>query len=353
MKRTDLEAMRFQLRRDSLKWDGAHHKALAQRTSAAPRREGQTVQGSSLVARYASFVKLPHTLFALPFAGVGAVLASYTHPQNVTLGKAFWILLAFTAARFAAMGFNRIADRQYDALNPRTQMRELPTGKLSMLQAAGAVAVAAIIFVLSAFQLNTLCGLLAPVALAWTFFYSYTKRFNASSHWVLGLALGIAPVGAYLAVAGQWSPHAWALPLLALAVMLWVAGFDIVYALQDIEVDRAQGLHSIPAHHGVRRSLLVARVMHGLSVLCFLAIALLRAFPVGWLFFLAVTFMAGLLYYEHSVVTPRKRTDLPDQPSHPELAPDIKRIDRAFFRVNVLVSTSFFVLALLDRVLLA
>jgi 4-hydroxybenzoate polyprenyltransferase len=308
---------------------------------AAPR-EGQTFGGQSLLARYASFVKLPHTLFALPFAGVGAVLASYEHPQNITLAAAGWILLAFTAARFAAMGFNRIVDRQYDQLNPRTRTRELPAGRLTLVQATAAVIVASALFVFSAFQLNSLCGWLAPVALLWTFFYSYTKRFTAISHWVLGLSLGIAPVGAYLAVAGQWTQPAWALPLLACAVMFWVAGFDIVYAIQDIDFDRAHALHSVPARLGLSRALIVARVLHGLSVSCFLSIALLRVFPSGWLFTAAVGLMAGLLLYEHTVVRPRD-----NQP------PDIKRIDRAFFRINIVVSGSFFLLTLLDRLLLA
>ncbi|MGH7461170.1 MAG: UbiA family prenyltransferase, partial [Longimicrobiales bacterium] len=152
------------------------------------------MKGPSLAARYASFVRLPHTLFALPFAGVGAILASYGQPQNLTVARTLWIVVAFTAARFAAMGFNRIVDRQFDAVNPRTQLRELPSGRLSLLQAAGAVAVAVVVFVFAAFRLNALCGWLSPLALAWTFFYSYTKRLTYWSHWVLGLALGIAPV---------------------------------------------------------------------------------------------------------------------------------------------------------------
>src|SRR5687768_3086691 len=258
------------------------------RTTKPLRREGQTFGGESLAARYASFVKLPHTLFALPFAGVGAVLGSYTHPENVTFRNAVWIVVAFTAARFAAMGFNRIVDRTYDALNARTQQRELPSGRLSLSQATLAVAIASIIFVFAAFQLNRLCGWLAPIALAWTFFYSYTKRFTSISHWVLGLSLGIAPVGAYLAVAGRWSNPVWALPLLAAAVMLWVAGFDIVYSLQDIEFDREQKLHSIPARVGTSKALLIARGAHALSVVCFLVLLLLRAFPVGGLFAVAV-----------------------------------------------------------------
>jgi 4-hydroxybenzoate polyprenyltransferase len=313
----------------------------AHATAASPR-EGQTFKGTSLAARYASFVKLPHTLFALPFAGVGAVLASYQFPERITVSNVLWIVLAFTAARFAAMGFNRIIDRRHDALNPRTSQRELPTGKLTLIQAIAAVAVAAVVFVYSAFQLNTLCGVLAPLALIWTFFYSYTKRFTSYAHWVLGLSLGIAPVGAYLAVAGRWSDPAWALPLLAAGVMFWVAGFDIVYALQDIEFDREQQLHSIPARVGMPKALVIARAGHALSVICFVTLLLLRPFPVNWLFAAATGLMAGLLYYEHLVVRPVAGSGL-----------DLKRIDRAFFRINVLVSSSFFILVLLDRLLLA
>lgn len=308
---------------------------------AAPR-EGQTFQGDSLAARYASFVKLPHTLFALPFAGVGATLASYRYPQNITIINLIWIVIAFTAARFAAMGFNRMVDRAHDAANPRTRMRELPAGRLSLSQARGAVLAASLVFVVAAFQLNSLCGWLAPLALAWTFFYSYTKRFTSWSHWVLGLSLGIAPVGAYLAIAGEWSRPAWALVLLAAAVMLWVAGFDIVYALQDLDFDRKRGLHSVPARLGLEKSLVAARGMHLLSVACFGAIAFLRPFAVSWLFALAVGLMGGLLYYEHVVVKPKANQPL-----------DLKRIDRAFFRINILVSISFFLLTLLDRLLLA
>jgi 4-hydroxybenzoate polyprenyltransferase len=326
---------------------------LRQLITSAPATEGPARSAILWAAVYANFVRLPHTLFALPFAGVGALLASYTYPENITVARALWIVLAFTAARFAAMGFNRIVDRNFDALNPRTHLRELPAGRLSLLQATVAVVVAAIVFIFAAFRLNPLCGWLAPFALAWTFFYSYTKRFTAGAHWVLGLSLGIAPVGAYLAIAGQWSDPGLALLLLAVAVTLWVAGFDIVYALQDIDVDRAQGLHSVPARLGVRKSLLVARRMHLFSVIAFLAIVLLRMFPVGWFFFAAVMLMAGLLHYEHTLVAPHRRADLADQPAHPELAPDVKQIDRAFFRVNVLVSISFFLLTLLDRLLLA
>ena len=304
----------------------------------ALKREGQTFAGTSLLSRYASFVKLPHTLFALPFAGVGALLASYTHAHRVQPISILWIVLAFTAARFAAMGFNRIVDRTHDARNPRTQMRELPAGKLTVKQAVTAVVVASLLFVASAWQLNDLCGWLAPVALAWIFFYSYTKRFTNLSHIVLGTSLGIAPVGAYLAITGEWSQPWWALPVLAAAVMLWVAGFDIVYAIQDIEFDRAHKLHSMPARLGAQKSLLLARGLHMASVATFLAILIFQIFPVGWFYAIAVGFMGGLLMYEHLVVSGGKL--------------DLPRIDRAFFKVNVIVSTSFFVLTLLDRLLL-
>lgn len=298
-------------------------------------REGQTFQGESLLARYASFVKLPHTLFALPFAGVGALLASYSYPQRVNATAILWIVLAFTAARFAAMGFNRIADRVYDARNPRTKMRELPAGKLTLTQAVAAVIVAGVVFVTVAWQLNALCGWLSLPALCWVLFYSYTKRFTSFSHYVLGLSLAIAPVGAYLAIAGEWSHPVGALLVLAAAVMLWVAGFDIVYAIQDIDFDRAHQLHSVPARLGVRKSLLLARAMHMGSVVAFVAIIAFALFPVGIFFAVGVGIMGGLLVVEHRIA----RGPL-----------DMKRVDRAFFQLNVLVSTSFFTFTLLDRI---
>ena len=298
-------------------------------------REGQTFAGESLLARYASFVKLPHTLFALPFAGVGALLASYTYADRLNLLAIVWIVLAFTAARFAAMGFNRIVDRAHDARNPRTRLRELPAGKLTLAQATVAVASAAVLFVFVAWQLNPLCGWLSPVALVWGFLYSYTKRFTSFSHYVLGLSLAMAPVGAYLAVAGQWSRPAIALVVLAVAVMLWVAGFDVVYAIQDIDFDRQNRLHSTPAKLGARKALLRARVLHMGSVAAFVAIAAFALFPVGMIYAVGVGIMGGLLVSEHRIV----REPL-----------DMKQIDRAFFQLNVLVSTSFFFCTLLDRI---
>ena len=304
--------------------------------------EGQTFQGGSLASRYASFVKLPHTLFALPFAGVGALLASYEYADRINLSMILWILIAFTAARFAAMGFNRIADRHHDARNPRTQMRELPSGKLSIAQAWMAVVFASALFVFASFRLNSLCGWLSPVALAWVFFYSYTKRFTSFAHLVLGLSLGIAPVGAYLAISGEWSEPASALVLIAAGVMCWVAGFDVIYALQDLEFDRQHKLHSIPTRVGPDGALRVARALHLLSVAAFAAVIGLQLFPVGWLYSLGLGVMVGLLFYEHRLLAGTRFDQL-----------DLKTIDKAFFRVNVMVSTSFFVCTLLDRLLLA
>jgi 4-hydroxybenzoate polyprenyltransferase len=305
-------------------------------------REGQTYGGGSLASRYASLVKLPHTLFALPFAGVGALLASYTFLENVTVSAVLWIVVAFTAARFAAMGFNRIVDRKYDALNPRTMMRELPAGTLTMTQAVAAVIVASGLFIFASWQLNPLCGVLSPVALAWVFFYSYTKRFTSLAHSVLGLALGIAPVGAYLAISGTWVQPWYGLVILAASVMCWVSGFDIVYALQDVDFDRQHKLHSIPARFGMRRSLIIARALHIGAVAGFLAIAVFQLFPVRWLYAVAVGLMAGLLMYEHVLVSKLNASKL-----------DLRTVDRAFFKLNVLVSTSFFALTLLDRLMLA
>ena len=306
--------------------------------TAGPGREGQTIGGDSLLARYASLVKLPHTLFALPFAGIGAVLASRTHIDRMTPGTLFWIVLAFAAARFAAMGFNRIVDRHFDAENPRTRMRELPAGRLSVTQAVAAVATAALLFVFAAFRLNPLCGLLSPVALVWVLFYSYTKRFTQWAHPVLGLALGIAPVGGYLAVSGAWSEPWLALVVLAGAVTFWVAGFDIIYALQDIEYDRARGLHSVAARHGPQRAIRIARTFHVIAVALFAALGIFDLFPVGRIYAAGVVVMAGLLVYENRVAGAAGAT------------PDLRLIDRAFFRTNVVVSLSLFAFTLADRI---
>ena len=293
--------------------------------------EGQHITGRGRLVDYSNLVKLPHTLFAMPFALVGATLASYRFPITVT--QVLLILTAFTAARFAAMGFNRIVDRAIDARNPRTKMREIPAGKLSVRQATLSVTLASVVFFVCAGLLNTLCLELAPFALGWVFFYSYTKRFTRFAHLVLGFALAIAPVGAYLAVAGEWSRPAGALVALAGAVLCWVAGFDILYSLQDIEFDRSQGLHSIPAALGPRGALIASRVLHVASAALFALLGLLLP-PLGALYFVGVGVIAGMLVYEQSLV----RSD------------DFSRIDAAFFNVNGAISVIFFVIVVLERI---
>jgi 4-hydroxybenzoate polyprenyltransferase len=296
-----------------------------------PQREGQTFAGPSAAARWASFVKLPHTVFALPFALTGVVLASrITMP---TVGQIGWVVLAFTAARFAAMAFNRIIDRDVDAINPRTKMREIPSGALPVGQAKVSVVVAGLLFIVASWMLNPLCGMLSPVALGWVLFYSYCKRFTRWSHLVLGLGLGIAPVGGFLAVTGAWSDPVWMLPVLAAAVMTWSGGFDILYALQDVAFDRANRLHSLPAALGAPRALMVARALHVGTVLLLALVGWATA--GGPLYALGVAVVAVLLLYEHSLVKPD----------------DLSKLDAAFFTMNGIISISFFTCVLLERVL--
>jgi 4-hydroxybenzoate polyprenyltransferase len=293
------------------------------------QREGQTFGGSSHLVRYVNFVKLPHTVFALPFALVGATLASFT--RGVTLATIGWIVLAFTAARFAAMGFNRIVDRKIDARNPRTATREIPSGSIGVREATVAVLVASAVFVVAAWQLNPLCAVLSPVALGWVLWYSYTKRFTHWSHVVLGVGLAIAPVGGYLAVAGEWSTPWWMLIALAIGVSSWTAGFDILYALQDEEFDRAERLHSVPVVFGRRGALAIARGLHVLTIAALAAAG--TAVPVGWLYALGVGVAAALLLYEHSLV----RGD------------DLSKLDAAFFTMNGVISLTFFGFVLAER----
>jgi len=296
------------------------------------RLEGQHIAGRGRLADYANLVKLPHTVFAMPFALVGATLASYRYPVQAL--DVLLILVAFTAARFAAMGFNRIVDRRIDARNPRTQMREIPAGKLSVGEAAASVVIAAIVFFVCAALLNRLCLYLAPFALGWILFYSYTKRFTRYAHLVLGFALAIAPVGAYLAIAGEWSRPAGALLVLAGGVLCWVAGFDILYSLQDIDFDRSQGLHSIPAAMGARGALAFSRVLHFLSAAQFIALgALLPELGIGY--FIGAAVIAGMLVYEQSLVK----------------ADDLSKIDAAFFTLNGIISVLFFLIVLGERLL--
>jgi 4-hydroxybenzoate polyprenyltransferase len=294
-------------------------------------REGQTFVGQSLLLRHANLVRLPHTLFALPFALVGVVLASYVAP--VTWRAVLWVVVAFTAARFAAMGFNRIVDREIDARNPRTRMREIPSGKMSVREASVAVALASVVFFVAAWQLNSLCLMLAPLALVWVLFYSYTKRFTRWSHIVLGIGLSIAPVGGYLAITGHWSNPWWMLVALAVAVASWVAGFDILYALQDVAFDRENGLYSVPSTYGEANALGVARMLHFTTVAA-LALAGFGA-GAGMVYFAGVIVAAALLLYEHSLV----KVD------------DFSRLDAAFFTMNGVISIVFLGFVFTERLL--
>ena len=298
-------------------------------------QDGQLLQGQSLVVRLANFVKLPHTVFAMPFALVGVVFASVS--SDITLPMIGWTVLAFTAARFAAMGFNRIVDRDVDAINPRTKMREIPSGTLTVNQAKVSVLIASLLFFLASSQLNRLCLMLSPVALVWVLGYSYTKRFTRWSHLWLGLGLSIAPVGGYLAVAGHWSTPWWLLCALAMAVVTWSSGFDIIYALQDAEFDRTNGLRSIPSSIGVVNSIRLARALHITAIIC-LSLVALGVSQLGdgirpafvWV---GVMLAALLLLWEHRLVH----------------ANDLSRINAAFFTMNGIISLSFFACILVAR----
>jgi len=301
--------------------------------SDARAREGQTFAGSSRWVTYVNFVKLPHTVFAMPFALVGVVLASYDAP--VKWVDVLWVVVAFTAARFAAMGFNRIVDREFDAKNPRTRMRELPAGSLRLSEAIGSVLVASAIFVAASWALNPLCLWLSPVALGWVFFYSYTKRFTRWSHLVLGVGMSIAPVGGYLAVTGRWSHPWWMLIVLSLAVTAWGGGFDVLYALQDLEFDRESRLFSLPVAIGEERAFVVSRTLHCLAVLMLALVGAARFTHsgAGSLYAVGVLVAAALLFYEHTLV----------RPGH------IEKLDAAFFTMNGIISMAFFAFVLAER----
>ena len=294
-------------------------------------REGQTLRGQGVLLRHANLVRLPHTIFALPFALVGVVLASYVAP--ITLSDVVWVVIAFTTARFAAMGFNRIVDREIDARNPRTLSREIPSGAMSVREATVAVTIASLVFFIAAWQLNTLCLVLAPIALAWVLAYSYTKRFTRWSHLVLGIGLSIAPVGGYIAISGHWSDPWWMLIALAIAVATWVGGFDILYALQDASFDRENGLYSVPSTFGEANALNIARVLH-LTTVAALAIAGIGA-GAGVLYYVGVVVAAALLLYEHSLVK----------------ADDFSRLDAAFFTMNGVISIVFLGFVFTERLL--
>jgi 4-hydroxybenzoate polyprenyltransferase len=291
--------------------------------------EGQTLTGESLLVRYINFVKLPHTLFALPFALLGLLEGS--KEAAVSWRTVVVVVIAFSSARWVAMGFNRIVDRHLDARNPRTMNRELPRGSLTVRQAWASVVIAGSLFVLTSGMLNRLCLYLSPLALVWIMLYSLSKRFTWWPHLWLGLSLAIAPVGGYLAVTGRWSEPWWVLVAITVAVASWVAGFDIFYALPDAAFDQREGLHSAVVRLGERNSILLAKLLHGITIPALLVFGWGAGFG-GW-FFGGVVVAAGILAYEHQLVKPG----------------DLSRLDAAFFTMNGVMSVTVFAFALLDR----
>lgn len=248
------------------------------------------------LATYLSFVRVSHTMFALPFALVGVLLASRHHP--VGWAQIGWIVVAMVGARSAAMGFNRLVDARFDAQNPRTAMRELPRGALSTGEAILFVVVSASVFMYAAWRLGPLCAALAPLALAIVFWYSLAKRYTTYTQLFLGLAMAVAPVGGWLAGGGRGGWEPW---LLGVAIGLWVGGFDVLYGFQDLDFDRAHGLRSIPARFGVTGALWISRAMHVGTIACMLLLA--AVVPLGPIYLGGVALVAALLIYEQSLVS--------------------------------------------------
>ena len=265
-------------------------------------------------------IKFEHSVFALPFALVGALLAARAGGGLPTWRQILWIVVAMVGARSAAMTMNRIADVEYDRRNPRTAKRALPAGELSLGFAWAFTALASAVLVIAAWQLNRLALELSPVALAILFFYSYTKRFTSWSHFVLGFCLGISPAAAWIAIRGSLDAR---MLILCAAVTLWVGGFDVLYACQDVEFDRAAGLHSIPKKLGIAKALLFARAMH--VVMIALLAWLAWSFHLAWPAWAGIAVVAALLAYEHSLVKPN----------------DLSKMNAAFFAVNGYISVLF------------
>jgi len=270
------------------------------------------------IRAWGRMVKFSHTVFALPFALSGAALAALE--SGITWPRIFWIVVAMIAARNAAMSFNRLADQRYDAANPRTAARELPSGRLSRSAVWSLTILLGALFVYASFQLGLLCGLLSPVALVIVFGYSYTKRFTWASHLVLGLSLAMAPVGGWLAVSGHFSAVAW---LLGAAVLMWVAGFDVVYSCQDTEFDRQAGLFSIPARFGIRRALILSRLLHVAALAALAGVGrMAELHPIYWVGWLAIGL---ILIWEHRLV----RSD------------NLSKLGVAFFNMNGMISVIY------------
>lgn len=279
------------------------------------------------VAVYLRMIKFSHSIFALPFAFTSAILAASGMPE---LRQVVWIVVAMVGARSGAMGLNRIIDRQIDSANPRTDGREIPRGAISVFAATLLVIVSFVLLVIAASMLNPLCLKLSPVAIAVLIIYSYTKRFTWMSHFVLGLSIAAAPLGAWIAVRGSFDYEI--IPL-AISVIFWLAGFDVLYALQDLDFDRRYGLHSIPKRFGIKKAIYFSRIFHGASF--FLLIATGMIFGLGSVYWTGMLVVAGLFLYEHSLV----RED------------DLSKLDIAFFNMNSYISMTVFIFTLMDYIL--
>lgn len=272
-------------------------------------------------------IKFSHTVFAFPFALMGAVLASMANGAPPTLTQFGWICLAMVGARSGAMGLNRLIDARIDAENPRTAARHIPAGKVSRKEAIRFIFASFALMLFAAWKLNPLCLYLSPVALFFLFLYSYCKRFTSLAHVVLGICLAAAPIGAWIALRGNIE---WPVVILGLAVLFWVSGFDIFYALQDLEFDRNKGLHSIPAKLGEKRSIALVRLFHVVMVALLLLLPLGTA--LGGIYLAGVAAVAAMLLYEHSLVKPG----------------DLSKLDAAFFNMNGYISVTIFLFTLAD-----
>lgn len=279
------------------------------------------------VKNYLSLIKFSHTIFAMPFALIGYVLGLESVGYEFSFLTFVFIILCMVFARTAAMAFNRYLDRHFDALNPRTAIREIPKGIISPRHALQFTIINCVLFILTTWFINRICFYLSPVALLVILGYSYTKRFTPLCHLVLGLGLALAPIGAYLAVTGEFN----GLPILfSVAVICWVSGFDIIYALQDVEFDRSQQLFSIPATMGKSMALHISEFLHVLSAAAVMAAGVVGSF--GWMYWTGVAVFAGCLIYQHSIVKPH----------------DLRRVNLAFMTTNGLASVVFAVFVIAD-----
>lgn len=280
--------------------------------------------GISKVSLYLRMIKFSHSIFALPFALTSAIIASKGIPEGRV---SLWIIIAMVSARTAAMGLNRIIDREIDKANPRTSKREIPSGKVKPFEAFFIVFLSMVLFILSAYMLNPLCLKLSPIAITFIILYSYTKRFTWLSHFILGITISAAPLGAWIAINGSLDIKI--LPL-SIAVVFWLAGFDILYALQDIDFDRSHGLFSIPAVFGIKKAIILSRLCHAITWVLLVYSGLI--FQLSYPYFIGMLITAFLFLYEHSLVKPN----------------DLTRLNMAFFNMNGYISITVFLFTFLS-----